>query len=197
MRKHRSLLFTIAGLTAVGIALGHPTRSQASLAPPSGATTADAATRLADADLTVVIPDGAAATADDPRPVDIALAALALPAPDPTTTTTVPTTTTTTVPTTTTTTVPTTTTTLAAAAATPSGGVWAELRQCESGGNYADNTGNGYYGAYQFSLPTWESLGLSGLPSDASPATQDAAAAELQARSGWGQWPACSARLGL
>jgi Transglycosylase-like domain len=79
----------------------------------------------------------------------------------------------------------------------PSGGVWAELRQCESGGNYSDDTGNGYYGAYQFSLSTWESLGYSGLPSDASPSVQDEAAQQLQAQSGWGQWPACAAELGL
>jgi hypothetical protein len=78
-----------------------------------------------------------------------------------------------------------------------SGGVWAELRGCESGGNYADQTGNGYYGAYQFALSTWESLGFSGLPSQAPPAVQDAAAEKLQARSGWGQWPVCSRRLGL
>jgi hypothetical protein len=76
-------------------------------------------------------------------------------------------------------------------------GVWAELRQCESGGNYAENTGNGYYGAYQFSLSTWESLGYSGLPSDAPPAVQDQAAQQAQARGGWGQWPACSRKLGL
>jgi len=74
---------------------------------------------------------------------------------------------------------------------------FAELRQCESGGDYSINTGNGYYGAYQFSATTWHGLGFPGLPSDASPATQDQAAAELLARSGWGQWPACSARLGL
>jgi len=79
----------------------------------------------------------------------------------------------------------------------PPGGVWAALRQCESGGNYATNTGNGYYGAYQFSLATWLGLGYSGLPSNAPPAVQDAAAQQLQARSGWGQWPACSAKLGL
>lgn len=77
------------------------------------------------------------------------------------------------------------------------GGVWAGLRQCESGGNYSDNTGNGYYGAYQFSLATWQGLGYSGLPSSAPPAVQDQAAQKLQARSGWGQWPACSRRLGL
>lgn len=71
------------------------------------------------------------------------------------------------------------------------------LRQCESGGNYATRTGNGYYGAYQFSLRTWRGLGFTGLPSDADPATQDQAAQQLQARSGWGQWPACSRRLHL
>jgi len=75
--------------------------------------------------------------------------------------------------------------------------VWARLRFCESRGNYNDNTGNGYYGAYQFALGTWESLGLTGLPSDAPPAEQDAAAQELQARRGWGQWPVCSRKLGL
>ena len=77
------------------------------------------------------------------------------------------------------------------------GGVWAALRQCESGGNYAENTGNGYYGAYQFSLGTWASLGYGGLPSAAPPAVQDAAAQALQARSGWGQWPVCSVRIGM
>lgn len=85
----------------------------------------------------------------------------------------------------------------APAPAAPSGDVWAALRQCESSGNYADNTGNGYYGAYQFSEATWQSLGLSGLPSDAPPSVQDAAAQRLQARSGWGQWPVCARRLGL
>ncbi len=92
---------------------------------------------------------------------------------------------------------PTPTAPAASTGAAPAGGAWAELRQCESGGNYAENTGNGYYGAYQFALATWNGLGFSGLPSQASPATQDAAAAELQARSGWGQWPACSRKLGL
>ncbi len=79
----------------------------------------------------------------------------------------------------------------------PTGGVWAELRYCESGDNYSADTGNGYYGAYQFSLSTWEALGYSGLPSNAPPAVQDAAAQRLQAQWGWGQWPVCSQRLGL
>lgn len=82
-------------------------------------------------------------------------------------------------------------------AAGASGGAFARLRKCESGGNYAANTGNGYYGAYQFSLSTWRSLGYGGYPHQASPATQDAAARRLQARSGWGQWPACARKLGL
>lgn len=76
-------------------------------------------------------------------------------------------------------------------------GVWAQLAQCESGGNPATNTGNGYYGLYQFSLPTWQAMGGSGLPSEASAAEQTQRAQKLQAQSGWGQWPACAAKLGL
>ncbi len=86
---------------------------------------------------------------------------------------------------------------VAPATSAASGGVWALLRQCESGGNYADDTGNGFYGAYQFAAGTWHGLGYAGLPSAATPAVQDQAAQRLQARSGWGQWPACSRRLGL
>ena len=71
------------------------------------------------------------------------------------------------------------------------------LRQCESGGNYSINTGNGYYGAYQFALGTWRGLGYSGYPHQASPGTQDQAARDLQERSGWGQWPACARKMGL
>ena len=71
------------------------------------------------------------------------------------------------------------------------------LRVCESGDNYQDNTGNGYYGAYQFSMATWQGLGYSGLPSQAPPAQQDAGATTLQHEHGWGEWPACAAMLGL
>ena len=77
------------------------------------------------------------------------------------------------------------------------GGAFAALAECESGGNYSINTGNGYYGAYQFSLSTWQGLGYSGYPHQASPAVQDQAARELQALYGWGQWPGCSWYLGL
>ncbi|MEE6281361.1 transglycosylase family protein [Georgenia sp. MJ170] len=79
-----------------------------------------------------------------------------------------------------------------------SGGVWASLAQCESGGNPSIVSANGlYHGLYQFSVGTWQSVGGSGLPSQASPAEQTQRAQALQARSGWGQWPACSASLGL
>ncbi|MEO6714750.1 MAG: transglycosylase family protein, partial [Mycobacteriales bacterium] len=74
---------------------------------------------------------------------------------------------------------------------------FARLRQCESSGNYSINTGNGFYGAYQFDLQTWRGLGYSGLPSDAAPATQDKAARELQSQRGWQPWPSCSRQLGL
>jgi hypothetical protein len=85
-----------------------------------------------------------------------------------------------------------------AAATSPAvGDPWAALRRCESGGNYGADTGNGYYGAYQFTLGTWASLGFRGLPSQASPGQQDQAAQELEARRGWSQWPSCARRLGL
>ena len=71
------------------------------------------------------------------------------------------------------------------------------LRMCESGGNYRINTGNGYYGAYQFALGTWRGLGYSGYPHQASPATQDEAARRLQAMQGWRPWPGCARMLGL
>ena len=74
---------------------------------------------------------------------------------------------------------------------------WAALRKCESGGNYAINSGNGYYGAYQFAAGTWRKLGYSGLPHEATPATQDEAARQLQNQQGWGPWPACTRKLGL
>lgn len=72
-----------------------------------------------------------------------------------------------------------------------------KLRMCESGGNYSINTGNGFYGGYQFDAGTWHGLGYSGLPSDAPPALQDQAAYKLYNSRGWSPWPACSAKLGL
>jgi Transglycosylase-like domain len=71
------------------------------------------------------------------------------------------------------------------------GGTLAAIRSCESGGNYSTNTGNGFYGAYQFTQSTWEGVGGSGSPASASPAEQDRRAAILYSRSGAGQWPVC------
>ena len=75
--------------------------------------------------------------------------------------------------------------------------VWGKLAQCESGGNPQTNTGNGFYGMYQFTLETWQSLGGTGYPHEADAATQTAMAKKLQAQAGWGQWPGCADKLGL
>lgn len=68
------------------------------------------------------------------------------------------------------------------------------LRVCESGDNYSLDTGNGFYGAYQFSERTWRGLGFHGRPDNARHGTQDAAARELHTRDGWSAWPSCSHR---
>jgi len=91
-------------------------------------------------------------------------------------------------------------------APSPSGGsdyssgnsVWDDLAQCESGGNWAINTGNGYYGGLQFNLQTWQSYGGSGYPHENSRETQIAIATKVRdASGGYGAWPACAASLGL
>jgi hypothetical protein len=77
-------------------------------------------------------------------------------------------------------------------------GPWDALAQCESGGNWHINTGNGYYGGLQFSAGTWHAYGGTGLPSQHSRETQIAIATKLRdASGGYGAWPACAARLGL
>ena len=73
---------------------------------------------------------------------------------------------------------------------------WERLAQCESGGNWSANTGNGYYGGLQFSLASWRDVGGAGYPHQASKAEQINRAKILQARYGWGQWPHCSRQLG-
>jgi hypothetical protein len=75
--------------------------------------------------------------------------------------------------------------------------IWDALAQCESGGNWSINTGNGYYGGLQFLLSTWRAVGGSGYPHQASREEQIRRGEILQQRYGWGQWPACSRRLGL
>ena len=73
----------------------------------------------------------------------------------------------------------------------------AELRGCESGGNYRINTGNGYYGAYQFNLQTWRGVGGTGYPHENPPHVQDEMATRLYESRGWAPWPSCSRKHGL
>src|SRR5699024_9836558 len=73
--------------------------------------------------------------------------------------------------------------------------VWDKIAQCESGGDWHINTGNGYYGGLQFSLQTWRSVGGEGRPDQASRAEQIKRAKILQKRSGWGQWGCAHARF--
>lgn len=65
------------------------------------------------------------------------------------------------------------------------------IAACESGGNPATNTGNGFYGKYQFTLQTWASVGGSGNPAQASEAEQNQRAEMLYAREGAAPWPVC------
>jgi uncharacterized protein YabE (DUF348 family) len=78
-----------------------------------------------------------------------------------------------------------------------SGGVWDKLAQCESGGNWSINTGNGFYGGLQFTKSTWRAYGGSGSPQNASRNEQIAVAKRVQAGQGWGAWPACTSKLGI
>ncbi|MGH3916857.1 MAG: transglycosylase family protein [Pseudonocardiaceae bacterium] len=81
------------------------------------------------------------------------------------------------------------------------GSVWDRLAQCESGGNWAINTGNGYYGGLQFNKSTWDAYGgdqYAAYPHQASREEQIATAERVRDdRGGYGAWPACSAKLGL
>ncbi len=80
------------------------------------------------------------------------------------------------------------------------GGIWDSIAQCESGGNWAINTGNGYSGGLQFHPQTWAGHGGTQYAPSAHLATREqqiAIAEKVQASQGWGAWPACTARLGL
>ena len=84
----------------------------------------------------------------------------------------------------------------AANAATPTS-TWDALAQCESGGNWSINTGNGFSGGLQFTPSTWSAYGGTGSPQNASREQQIAVAERVQASQGWGAWPSCSSQLGL
>ena len=76
--------------------------------------------------------------------------------------------------------------------------VWDELAQCESGGNWAINTGNGYYGGLQFNLSTWHAYGGTGYPNEHTRLEQISIAIKVRnAHGGYGAWPACASKLGL
>lgn len=76
--------------------------------------------------------------------------------------------------------------------------VWDRLAQCESGGDWSINTGNGYYGGLQFSLSTWRAFGGSGYPHENSKSEQIRIAIKVRDnRGGYGDWPACARKLGL
>jgi uncharacterized protein YabE (DUF348 family) len=69
---------------------------------------------------------------------------------------------------------------------------WDRIAQCESGGNWAANTGNGYYGGLQFNLSTWQAYGGSGRPDQNSREAQIAVAERVRAaEGGYGAWPVC------
>ena len=78
------------------------------------------------------------------------------------------------------------------------GATWDALAACESGGNWAINTGNGFYGGVQFKQSTWERHGGLRYAPRADLATREeqlAIAEVTRARQGWGAWPVCSARV--
>ncbi len=77
------------------------------------------------------------------------------------------------------------------------GSVWDRIAQCESGGNWSINTGNGYYGGLQFTQSSWRAAGGSGSPQNASRSEQIRVAQHLQKMQGWGAWPVCSRKAGM
>ncbi|MFE0475584.1 transglycosylase family protein [Streptomyces sp. NPDC058947] len=84
-------------------------------------------------------------------------------------------------------------------AAAADSGVWDRIAQCESGGNWHINTGNGYYGGLQFAPSTWRAYGGTAYAPTADRASrsqQIAVATKVQQSQGWGAWPVCSARAG-
>lgn len=77
---------------------------------------------------------------------------------------------------------------------------WDAVAQCESGGNWSINTGNGFYGGLQFYQATWEQFGgrrYAPRADLATPEEQVAVARNVQRAQGWQAWPSCSRRLGL
>ncbi|GGQ97193.1 hypothetical protein GCM10010195_61340 [Kitasatospora griseola] len=77
---------------------------------------------------------------------------------------------------------------------------WDKVAQCESGGNWSINTGNGFYGGLQFTSSTWAAFGGTAYAAQANLATkaqQIAVAEKVLASQGPGAWPVCSVKAGL
>ena len=87
-------------------------------------------------------------------------------------------------------------TAFAAPASAATGAQWDAVAQCESGGNWAINTGNGFYGGLQFTMSTWAAYGGSGAPQNASKSQQIQVAERVLAGQGKGAWPVCGTGLG-
>ncbi|MFW0792158.1 transglycosylase family protein [Gordonia sp. CPCC 205333] len=85
--------------------------------------------------------------------------------------------------------------TMLAGTASADGHNWDAVAQCESGGNWSTNTGNGYYGGLQFSQSTWEANGGSGSAANASREEQIRVAENVLSTQGAGAWPVCGANL--
>ena len=80
------------------------------------------------------------------------------------------------------------------------GSTWDAIAQCESGGNWSIDTGNGFSGGLQFHPQTWTALGGAAYAPTAAQATREqqiAVAEKVLAAQGWGAWPACTSKLGL
>jgi resuscitation-promoting factor RpfA len=88
---------------------------------------------------------------------------------------------------------------LATAASAAPDSTWDKVAQCESGGNWAINTGNGYYGGLQFSAGTWKAFGGTEYATTANKASREqqiVVAEKVLAAQGWNAWPSCSKRAG-
>ncbi|MGW6914809.1 transglycosylase family protein [Kitasatospora sp. NPDC054939] len=78
--------------------------------------------------------------------------------------------------------------------------VWDELAECESGGDWQADTGNGYYGGLQIWPPTWEEAGgldYAGRPDRASRREQTTVAEQILRMQGWEAWPDCARQIGM
>jgi Spy/CpxP family protein refolding chaperone len=71
---------------------------------------------------------------------------------------------------------------------------WDAVAQCESSGNWAADTGNGFFGGLQFTQSTWQAFGGSGSPQGASRDEQIAVANNVLAGQGIGAWPVCGSQ---